>query len=281
MIAIWKRPAPNGRRRGVMMSKQQAAKILSAGAWAVQDTATLQAARAALSGASPEPVGRAPVIDAGGAVIVPVAGLLVKGAAAAGYLRDFGITATAYEEIAAGIDAAAGRPVVLAVNSPGGAVQGLRALAGLLYERRQQIAGVAIDGQGTSAAYIIAAASGAPIVCDSADAVIGAVGVIMAEYIDAGQYSITDDKAPGKAGLNTPAGRDAGIALANELARPLYDAVQRGRGLDVAMLAGRAYTAEAAPAGLINHIGKIRIMAGDAAGAHTADAVVGAKQQGD
>ena len=278
MIAIWKRPAPNGRRRGVMMSsKQAAAKVLHAGAWAVDNPATLQAARAAiLAPDAPAPVAATPMIDAGAAVVIPVMGMLTKGASAAGYLRDFGITATSYEEITAGIEAAGGRDIVLAVSSPGGAVAGLRALAGLLYERRQQVAGVAIDGQGTSAAYIIAAASGAPIVCGAADCIVGAVGVIMAEYIDAGQYSITDDKAPGKAGLNTPAGRDAGIALANELARPLYSAVQRGRGLDVAMLAGRAFTAEGAPDGLIDHVGTIKIIAGDAAGAHTADAVVGA-----
>lgn len=174
-----------------------------------------------------------------GVAIVPVTGPLFR------YANVFTAIsgATSYETLALDLRTAVDDPLVhsilLQIDSPGGAANGVNELAKQVRDAAKTHRVVAyVGGQAASAAYWIAAAAD-EIVADDV-AVIGSIGaMINVEEDEEGstgkkrKYRFTSSVSPMK---NAPASTEAGAAeiqrLANELGQAFVDAVASYRGID-------------------------------------------------
>jgi ClpP class serine protease len=181
---------------------------------------------------------------------------------------------TSYAGIKADIDeaVAAGAPVLLAINSPGGEVYGCGELA--QYIRGLRAAGATVDayisGQGDSAAYWIASACGRITINSSAEA--GSIGVRcvmvddskMLDAVGVKVYDIVADQSPLKvADAGEPEDRARVKAQMTAFADVFIQAVADGRGASVSkvlsdfgrgdVLVGQA----AVKAGLADEVGTL------------------------
>ena len=173
--------------------------------------------------------------------VLKIEGMLFKGERAATQLRRWGVRAASYQEIVATIRGAH-KPVVLLINSPGGAVQGLLKCMRDLYAMRGAVSAVQVHEACLSAAYFMAAATGAPIMASSDDDYIGAVGTMTTTTKFDFEHSHTDKHATAKM-PDTAEGKKAMTALLTSLADPMYSIVEAARGIDPRALHGAIFNA--------------------------------------
>lgn len=117
-------------------------------------------------------------VDEDGTMTIPVAGVLLP--TVPGIFRAFGINATGYDDIRDAIDEAGNDPavkaVVLAIDSPGGSVSGIHAVADAIDDLTDDKPVVAqISGMAASAAYWIA--SQATAIYADRGSQVGSIGV--------------------------------------------------------------------------------------------------------
>jgi signal peptide peptidase SppA len=149
--------------------------------------------------------------------------------------------ATSYEMVATDFTRAVNDPaigaIVLAIDSPGGEVNGVSELAALVYGARGKKPIMAhVSGFGASGAYWIAAAADEVITSDTG--VLGSIGVEMTvveedEQQDGyQQLTFRSSQSPQKnADTRTPAGAEQVQALVDELGAVFVSAVARYRGV--------------------------------------------------
>lgn len=120
------------------------------------------------------------------------------------------------------------RAIVIAVDSPGGQVNGASELATMVYEARKRKPVVAfIAGMGASAAYWVAAAASEVYAADTAQ--VGSVGIVAAVGAaadDEGVYKFVSSQTPAKnRSVATPEGADAVQRNVDALAEVFLDAL--------------------------------------------------------
>lgn len=147
--------------------------------------------------------------------------------------------ATSLELVAKDLTAALKDPsirgILLAVDSPGGAVSGTSELGDLIYEARGVKPIVAhVDGFGASAAYWLASAADRVTASDTS--LVGSIGVIMAEYLDDDENVIefVSSQSPRKRTNPTEdIGRAQRQAIVDALGERFLETVARHRGVSV------------------------------------------------
>ena len=194
--------------------------------------------------------------------IVRIKGMLVKTKSLASDLRSFGLSSTSYEEL---IDSIATAPenaeVILHIDSPGGASQGLSKVSDILYEHKNKISMVCIENKALSAAWVLATAPGKRIIAEEYDTNVCCMGVRISQYISPYEQQMVDKDSPAKMGLETPEGRAATQEYLNEMAESLYKVIDRGGRSQTRELQGATITAKKALAlNLIDDVGKIEIV---------------------
>src|SRR5581483_2432164 len=144
-----------------------------------------------------------------------------------------GLEQTSYADVRSAIDAAvrdpAVRSVVLAVDSPGGTVDGLfETLASIEQLRAARSTSVAARNA-QSAAYALAAAAG-PITATGPASAFGSVGVAIAFHGDETVVDITSTNAPNKRpDVTTPEGKAVVQGELDAYHELFVDAIARGR----------------------------------------------------
>ena len=250
-----------------------AAELLST-TWACEATALESFMRAA---AQPRAAVFAPaerIKPPGDVATIPVRGVLVRGRGDP-WLRMFGIANTGYDEIREALAEALAGPakrIVLDIDSPGGDAHGLASMfRELRRARAEKPITAAISGQGTSAAYYLAAA--ADEIVAEPDAAVGSIGVYavlrdlsgMAEQAGVKVHVLRS--GPHK-GVGTPGEliTDEQLSQAQELVDDLsagfVRAIAEGRGMSLeaasAVATGAAWVASRAKGmGLVDRIGTL------------------------
>lgn len=206
-----------------------------------------------------DPVSAPPDMTIKGYPVVQVVGFLVREEALAEELRRWGIVSTSYQHIGNALKDTK-KQIVLYVNSPGGQAKGMLKMSNLLYELRNKVAGVYIDELGTSAAYCIAASSGATITAADPETIVGGWGVRISEYAGESYHEVVNAQSPKKASMKYPEGRQAAQELADSMHRqmvPNFDRVNR----PIDQVQGAAILADAAvDARIIDNIGEMNII---------------------
>jgi len=225
---------------------------------------------AALQAQREEPASRMKVED--GIAIVPVTGVLVKGAP--WFLRLFGIGLTTFDEIRRDVTQAlrqkAVKSILLHVDSPGGDAEGAQETADLIFAARSEKPVAAyIDDMGVSGAYWLAS-QGVPVTANET-AQVGSVGVYMVvvdssaraekEGIEVKLSRSGEHKGGGYAGVPITDEQVAALQeVVDDFAGVFVSAVARGRGVSRTLVAelasGRVWLAgRARELGLIDTVG--------------------------
>jgi ClpP class serine protease len=238
--------------------------------WLLEESVArrLEAARL---GASPEFIASAhasarsaspgsPATISGGVMTIPVAGVLTKEPDF--WAMIFGEANTTYASIidalaAAEIDAHV-KSVVLAVNSPGGTVDGLFEAIAAVENFSKPISAVADSAQ--SAAYGLAAATG-KIQATSRASTFGSIGVAASYRLQDNVVDLTNSDSPNKRpDLKTDAGKAVVVEYLDQINDLFVEAIAKGRGVPDAKVRkgygrGSSMTADAAlEMGLIDSI---------------------------
>lgn len=174
----------------------------------------------------------------GSTAVIPVSGPLFRHANLFSMISG----ATSYDLLARDFQAALDNPaitsIVLEIDSPGGAVDGLSELAGMVYAARDQKKVVAyVGGTGASAAYWLASAASEIVISDTA--MLGSIGVVFTlQKRDAGAgvqtFEILSSQSPKKRpDVTTEAGRGQIQQWADDLGAVFIETVARNRGVSV------------------------------------------------
>lgn len=145
---------------------------------------------------------------------------------------------TTYASVRSALAVAATEPgiktIVLAVDSPGGSVDGLfETLDAIASLRASSDRAIRVRAEtATSAAYGIAAAAG-PIEATSRASTFGSIGVAASYLIDPAVVTLTNSDSPDKRpDLTTDAGRAVVVGYLDQVADELVRAIARGRDVD-------------------------------------------------
>jgi ClpP class serine protease len=118
--------------------------------------------------------------------------------------------------------------VVLDINSPGGAVDGLFQTIDNITSFSKPISTV-VSGQANSAAYALAASTDS-ITASNRGAMFGSVGVVVDHFVDDNIVSITSTNAPNKRpDITTDAGKAIVVAQLDAIEDLFIDAIASGR----------------------------------------------------
>lgn len=172
-----------------------------------------------------------------GVAVVPVTGPIVRYANLFTEISGGTSTQVLATDIQSAIDNPEVRAIVLDVDSPGGAANGINELAELIYAARDIKPIVAyVGGEAASAGYWIASAAGRIVIDETA--LLGSVGVVLnliKRDARPGErtYEIVSSNAPNKRpDLETEGGRAQLQTLVDEMSTVFLDKVARNRGLD-------------------------------------------------
>lgn len=169
-----------------------------------------------------------------GIATIPITGPVVRYANL--FTRVSGMTSLelAARDLARARDDASVQGIILAIDSPGGAVSGTSEFSDLIYQTRSvKPVAAHIDGMGASAAYWIASA--ADTVSSSNTSLVGSLGVIMfAEPNDPDELVFVSSQSPFKAtDPMDELGRSQRQRIVDALAEEFLAAVARNRGVDL------------------------------------------------
>lgn len=206
--------------------------------------------------------GSSPLVVAGDVGEIAIVGLLTARPSFVAWL--LGVGNTVYSDVQAALAQAAADPtikrVVLAVNSPGGQVDGLFDCLAALESFTKPISTRASFA--ASAAYAIASLGG-KITATGPAATFGSIGVAASFTVDPSQVDITSTAAPNKRpDVSTPEGQAVVRAELDDLHALFADAIARGRGTTVARVnaefgrGGVVLAAEAKKRGMVDAIAK-------------------------
>lgn len=199
-------------------------------------------------------------VIAGGVMTIPVVGVLTKEPDF--WAMIFGETNTTYASIidalaAAEIDAHV-KSVVLAVNSPGGTVDGLFEAIAAIENFSKPISALADSAQ--SAAYGLAAATG-KVVANSRASTFGSIGVAASYRLSDNVVDLTNSDSPNKRpDLRTDAGKAVVVEYLDQINDLFVEAIAKGRKVSDAKVRkgygrGSSFTADRAlEMGLIDSI---------------------------
>lgn len=164
-----------------------------------------------------------------GVMTIPVIGALTKKPDF--WARIFGEGNTTYESLQSDLRSAAENPrvksVVLAIDSPGGNVDGLFETLDLIASFPKPIQSVCESAQ--SAAYAIAAATG-KIHAASRSASFGSIGTAVSYRIDANVVTLTNSESPAKRpDLKTEEGKAVVVEYLDQVNDLFVEAIAKGR----------------------------------------------------
>ncbi len=217
--------------------------------------------------------GTADVTLRGTTAIVPVTGPLFR---YANVFTDIS-GATSLEQLAADFTAAVDSPqvqrVLLAIDSPGGQVNGIAEFAALVRDAQARKPVIAyVSDKAASGAYWIAAAAGSIHVAPTA--MLGSIGVVMNASIgkDPNSIEIVSSQSPNKRpDLTTDAGRAQAQAQVDRLAEEFVSAIAAYRGVTAAKVladfgqGGVLVGTDAVAAGMADRVTTLeRLLAGPA-----------------
>ena len=197
------------------------------------------------------------VVSMGDFAVVKMHGAFLRDEDRAVELRGWGVPSISYEGLRDTI-ISLDMPIVLDINSPGGQASGCKRFCEFIAE--QDVKLCYVRDIAASAAYFIAASSGAPIVAESDDSLVGCMGAKITHFVTG--VDIVDKYSDAKS-LQSQEGQDNMKENLTSMVDPLYNLADAGRSANFRTLKGARYTAVLAMEKKLNLIDGIENISGD------------------